>query len=100
MSVAGVRATGRAGRTPVNSERRIQFMQGEAGNSVHAGTAKETLPGVNAPGASFMGHRSKEKQFSASESKQVINMVMSLKSNDVYCVKSPLSSLIGNPKCS
>lgn len=26
-------------------------MQGEAGNSVHAGTAKETLPGVNAPGA-------------------------------------------------
>lgn len=52
MSVAGVRATGRAGRTPVNSERRIQFMQGEAGNSVHAGTAKETLPGVNAPGAS------------------------------------------------
>lgn len=27
-------------------------MQGEAGNSVHAGTAKEKLPGVNAPGSS------------------------------------------------
>lgn len=41
--------------------------------------------------ASFMGHRSQEKQFSSSESKQVINMVMSLKSNHVYCVKSQRS---------
>lgn len=43
MSVAGVRATGGAGWTPVNSE--ILFVQGAVGDSVHAGTAKETLPG-------------------------------------------------------
>lgn len=46
MSVAGVKATGRAGRIPVNSESRIQFMQGEVGSSVHAGTTKEMLPGT------------------------------------------------------